>query len=47
MDKRCRNAFDTLCMSEEKKEQVFEDFCEKCDFRKPVRFSLFTFLTGL
>lgn len=31
MDKRCRNAFDTLCMSEEKKEQVFEDICEKCE----------------
>ena len=39
MDKRCRNAFDTLCMSEEKKEQVFEDICEKCEKRKPHRFT--------
>ena len=38
MDKRCRNAFDTLCMSEEKKEQVFEDICEKCEKRKTHRF---------
>lgn len=38
MDKRCRNAFDTLCMSEEKKEQVFEDICEKCEKRKTYRF---------
>ena len=38
MDKRCRNAFDTLCMSEEKKEQVFEDICEKCEKRETHRF---------
>lgn len=38
MDKRCRNAFDTLCMSEEKKEQVFEDICEKCEKRKRTGF---------
>ena len=45
MDKRCRNAFDTLCMSEEKKEQVFEDICEKCEKRKTHRFPKIAALT--
>ena len=38
MDKRCRNAFDTLCMSEEKKEQVFEDICENVKREKRTGF---------
>lgn len=38
MNKRCRDAFDMLHMTEEKKQQVFDDICEKCERGRRHRF---------